>query len=147
MTTRSPIKSVESALKVLEGKINETNKLLESHKSNLGEITDEEAAEARNKFNSMIESPSTESVKALTPRDFDIIRLQNTERELERLTETSGMELIAPNGSFVMLPKGERLASPAGFHPDEQVFVKPSTGAIVSKSPNSSNMDCYDFTK
>jgi len=147
MTSISPFKSLESAIKALDGRINETKKLVESHKSSLGEITDEEAAESRNRFNSMIEFPSTESVKALTPRDTGIIRLRNTERELERLTETAGMELIAPNGNFVMLPRGERLVAPAGFHPDEQVFVKPSSAAIVSKLPNSSNMDCYDFTR
>lgn len=147
MTTRSPFKSVESAIKVLEGRINETEKLIEFHKSSLGEITDAEAAQARDKFNSMMESASTKSAKAVTPRDIGIIGLLNTERELERLTETAAMELITPNGNFVMLPKGERLVSPAGFHPDEQVFIKPPAGAVVPRLPNSSNMDFFDFTK
>lgn len=83
----------------------------------------------------------------ITEFDFAVFAIVGIEAEIAGLETTQKADLIFPAGKFVMIPKGERLVSPAGFHPDEMVFLKPASGVITDKLPDSSNLSFYDFTK
>ena len=147
MTSHTPIKSIEAAKEILAIKIQKNRAEIESIESQLGNVSVEETEESIAKFKTFVGNITPENASAVTDRVQTIVSLDNKQRFLKDMEKTANLELVAPHGNFLLLPHGERLSSPAGFHPDEQIFVKPSAGAMVPELPQSSNLSYYDFTK
>ena len=144
-TTIKPITTIEAAAKALSLKIEEAKAKLARVTAEVGDVTKTEEREAEERVDDIIDAPTPESIAAATPRDWAIVGVRRDKQDLANLIETTKLELITPHGNYVLLPKNERLISPAGFHPDERVFIKPSTGATVSVLPKSSNLSYYNF--
>jgi hypothetical protein len=139
MQTSKIIKNNEEAQAQLAIKVTDRIADEERLKSDIGVFNSEEMEEAE-----MLLSES--DYASMSVRHWQLIRLDNLRHEIKGLQETQKANLIFPDGKYLLLPKGERLISPAGFHPDQKVFIQPSEGALVSHLPKSSNMSYYDFT-
>lgn len=132
------IKTNEEAQTRLASKLAELLATQADLKTSLGDFTPDETAEAEKCLSNL---------SAMTPRHWSLVQLENLAFQIKGIQTTQQADLIFPDGQYLLLPVGEQLISPAGFHPDERVFIKPSAGAIVSKLPKSSNLACCDFTK
>ena len=51
--------------------------------------------------------------------------------------------VIDQDATYVLVEKGEKLVSPAGFHPSQRVFIKTRTALSVTKLPKHSNLIAY----
>ncbi len=100
-------------------------------------------------FRNAIPAPS-EADKAEFQRLMDLAELSYLHDELERLQVTMGTRLVKVTTRYVVT--NERLASPAGFHPDERVFKAPGWALYVDEIPttlpsNKGKIMCFDMER
>lgn len=134
-TIMKPIKTNEQAQGKLDSEILKVKAEIAGLEDKLGIVDEAEELEVEN-------CP----LMSRTPRQWKISQLQHACRSLKWLKKTKKAELIFPDGKYLMVPKGTKVLSPSGFHPDEKVFLKPEQGCLVDVLPRSSNMGYYDFT-
>tara|TARA_B100000497_G_C7509160_1_gene310269 strand:+ start:279 stop:719 length:441 start_codon:yes stop_codon:yes gene_type:complete len=134
-TIMKPIKTNEQAQAKLDSEISKMKAEIAGLKDKLGIVDEAEKLEVEN-------CP----LMSRTPRQWEISQLQHACRSLKWLNNTKKAELIFPDGKYLMVPKGTKVLSPSGFHPDEKVFLKPEQGCLVDVLPRSSNMGYHDFT-
>lgn len=133
-----PIKTNEQAQGKLDSEILKVKAEIAGLKAELGIVNKAEKLEVEN-------CPFDELINR-TPRQWKISQLQHACRSLKWLNNTKKAELIFPHGKYLMVPKGTKVLSPSGFHPEEKVFLKPEQGCLVDVLPRSSNMGYHDFT-
>lgn len=134
------MKTQAEANERIETKLKEAFAKYDDLKKSLGDFTQEEMDAAKKDFDLI-------NFNSITERKWGLVALDNLKYEIKSLTETRFADLIFAKGKYVLLPEGQGLVSPSGFHPDEAVFIKPAVGVVVDKLPKSSNMGYLDFTK
>jgi len=134
-TIMKPIKTNEEAQAKLDSKILKVKAEISGLEDKLGIVDEAEELEVEN-------CPLMDR----TLRQWKISQVQHAYRSLKWLNNTKKAELIFPDGKYLMVPKGTKVLSPSGFHPDEKVFLKPEQGCLVDVLPRSSNMGYHDFT-
>ena len=133
-----PIKTNEEAQAKLDSEILKVKAEISGLEEKLGIVDEAEELE--------VENCPFDQLMNRTPRQWKISQLQHACRSLKWLNNTKKAELIFPDGKYLMVPKGTKVLSPSGFHPDEKVFLKPEQGCLVDVLPRSSNMGYHDFT-
>lgn len=68
--------------------------------------------------------------------------------QIEKLGKTLKMDLMHVNTRYVMVEPGNKIVSPAGFHPDSKIYTKPKGVVILTdRLPKTSNLAFYDLQK
>ena len=77
------------------------------------------------------------------------VRYFNALDELESFQNTMSMELVHVETKYMAIPVGEKLVSPSGFHPDDNVFVKPTWHMMVDDTSDipSTYRPCAIYTR
>ena len=67
----------------------------------------------------------------------------NAKKAFINTYENLDLMVIGQDATYVLVEKGEKLVSPAGFHPSQRVFIKTRTAVSVDKLPKHSNLIAY----
>ena len=104
---------------------------------------DQESAKLREIMNGPLE---VEEQLSLVEKTIDInaVTAFNDYELLDSLKETATLNIQKVETRYLLTDKDE-LISPAGFHPDEKVFIQTGQWVQTNMLPKSSNMKAFDL--
>ena len=107
------------------------------------EVADQEGAKLREIMNGPLEVEEKISTVENTI-DMDAITASNDYYLLDNLQETTTLNIQKVETRYLLTDQDE-LISPAGFHPDEKVFIQTGQWVQTNVLPKSSNMKAFDL--
>ena len=107
------------------------------------EAADQESAKLREIMNGPLEVEEKISTVENTI-DMDAITASNDYYLLDNLQETTTLNIQKVETRYLLTDQDE-LISPAGFHPDEKVFIQTGQWVQTNVLPKSSNMKAFDL--
>ena len=107
------------------------------------EVADQEGAKLREIMNGPLE---VEEQLSLVEKTIDInaVTAFNDYELLDSLKETATLNIQKVETRYLLTDQDE-LISPAGFHPDEKVFIQTGQWVQTNMLPKSSNMKAFDL--
>ena len=107
------------------------------------EVADQEGAKLREIMNGPLEVEEKVSTVENTI-DMNAITASNDYYLLDNLKETATLNIQKVETRYLLTDQDE-LISPAGFHPDEKVFIQTGQWVQTNVLPKSSNMKAFDL--
>ena len=107
------------------------------------EAADQESAKLREIMNGPLEVEEKVSTVENTI-DMNAITASNDYYLLDNLKETATLNIQKVETRYLLTDQDE-LISPAGFHPEEKVFIQTGQWAQTNVLPKSSNMKAFDL--
>tara|TARA_R100001163_G_C5045686_1_gene183034 strand:- start:35 stop:442 length:408 start_codon:yes stop_codon:yes gene_type:complete len=107
------------------------------------EVADKESAKLREIMNGPLEVEEKVSTVENTI-DMNAITASNDYYLLDNLKETATLNIQKVETRYLLTDQDE-LLSPAGFHPDEKVFIQTGQWVQTNVLPKSSNMKAFDL--
>ena len=107
------------------------------------EVADQEGAKLREIMNGPLEVEEKVSTVENTI-DMNAITASNDYYLLDNLKETATLNIQKVETRYLLTDQDE-LISPAGFHPDEKVFIQTGQWVQTNMLPKSSNMKAFDL--
>jgi len=107
------------------------------------EAADQEGAKLRQIMNGPLEVEEKISTVENTI-DMNAITASNDYYLLDNLKETATLNIQKVETRYLLTDQDE-LISPAGFHPDEKVFIQTGQWVQTNVLPKSSNMKAFDL--
>tara|TARA_R100001594_G_scaffold89224_1_gene123614 strand:+ start:918 stop:1325 length:408 start_codon:yes stop_codon:yes gene_type:complete len=107
------------------------------------EAADQEGAKLREIMNGPLEVEEKVSTVENTI-DMNAITASNDYYLLDNLKETATLNIQKVETRYLLTDQDE-LISPAGFHPDEKVFIQTGQWVQTNVLPKSSNMKAFDL--
>ena len=104
---------------------------------------DQESAKLREIMNGPLEVEEKVSTVENTI-DMNAITASNDYYLLDNLKETATLNIQKVETRYLLTDQDE-LISPAGFHPDEKVFIQTGQWVQTNMLPKSSNMKAFDL--
>lgn len=107
------------------------------------EAADQESAKLREIMNGPLEVEENISLIEKTI-DMNAVTAFNDYELLDSLKETATLNIQKVETRYLLTDQDE-LISPAGFHPDEKVFIQTGQWVQTNVLPKSSNMKAFDL--
>ena len=107
------------------------------------EAADQESAKLREIMNGPLEVEEKVSTVENTI-DMNAITASNDYYLLDNLKETATLNIQKVETRYLLTDQDE-LISPAGFHPEEKVFIQTGQWVQTNELPKSSNMKAFDL--
>ena len=107
------------------------------------EVADQEGAKLREIMNGPLEVEEKVSTVENTI-DMNAITASNDYYLLDNLKETATLNIQKVEPRYLLTDQDE-LISPAGFHPEEKVFIQTGQWVQTNVLPKSSNMKAFDL--
>lgn len=107
------------------------------------EVADQEGAKLREIMNGPLEVEEKVSTVENTI-DMNAITASNDYYLLDNLKETATLNIQKVETRYLLTDQDE-LISPAGFHPEEKVFIQTGQWVQTNVLPKSSNMKAFDL--
>ena len=107
------------------------------------EVADQEGAKLREIMNGPLEVEEKVSTVENTI-DMNAITASNDYYLLDNLKETAPLHIQKVETRYLLTDQDE-LISPAGFHPEEKVFIQTGQWVQTNVLPKSSNMKAFDL--
>ena len=107
------------------------------------EVADQEGAKLREIMNGPLEVEEKVSTVENTI-DMNAITAANDYYLLDNLKETATLNIQKVETRYLLTDQDE-LISPAGFHPEEKVFIQTGQWVQTNVLPKSSNMKAFDL--
>ena len=107
------------------------------------EAADQEGAKLRQIMNGPLEAEEKISTVENTI-DMNAITASNDYYLLDNLKETATLNIQKVETRYLLTDQDE-LISPAGFHPEDKVFIKTGQWVQTNVLPKSSNMKAFDL--
>ena len=107
------------------------------------EVADQEGAKLREIMNGPLEVEEKVSTVENTI-DMNAITASNDYYLLDNLKETATLNIQKVETRYLLTDQDE-LISPAGFHPEEKVFIQTGQWVQTNELPKSSNMKAFDL--
>ena len=107
------------------------------------EVADQEGAKLREIMNGPLEVEEKVSTVENTI-DMNAITASNDYYLLDNLKETATLNIQKVETRYLLTDQDE-LISPAGFHPEEKVFIQTGQWVQTNMLPKSSNMKAFDL--
>ena len=107
------------------------------------EVADQEGAKLREIMNGPLEVEEKVSTVENTI-DMNAITASNDYYLLDNLKETATLNIQKVETRYLLTDQDE-LISPAGFHPEEKVFIQTGQWGQTNVLPKSSNMKAFDL--